>query len=97
MTYFSRKEHDETAEEYMERVLGYKTIIQQLTTQLDLNETLQINSFLSKPFLDVDILQGEDENSQLADVTQRVNEACLDGHGIVPYEDSDSSDSDINT
>ena len=52
MTYFSQKKQDETAEEHMQRVLGYKNTIQQLAERLGLNGYLQINSFLSKPLLD---------------------------------------------
>ena len=101
MTYFSRKEQDETAEGHMQRVLGYKNTIQQVVERLNLNGILQINSFLSKPLLDGNIFPSEDGNgvvaldhNELAEVTQVVHDTSQHDHGIVLYEDSDSSDSE---
>ena len=99
MTYFSRKEQDETAEEHQQRVLGYKDTIQQLTEELNLNEVLQISSFLSKPCLHGNLFQSEDGNGdarldyeESAEGTQRAHEASLGDH--VSSEDSDNSDSE---
>ena len=101
MTYFSKKGQDETAEEHLQRVLGYKDTIQQLAEKLNLHKVLQINSFLSKPFLHENFFQSEVGNEvarlddkELAEMMQIVHEASLGDGGIVSCEDSDSSDSD---